>query len=263
VTPFGKESIMLDNSSPHPSGPPKSVAQTPEDLPDPDEQMPGLVVYSHSGLFYWWPVWLTGFILAGVSYAFGQAFSTDDGRIEWIHPNSGVGVTFMAVLLLVIVVTNARLRGIYSVAVLLTIALAAVTMAWLGVLDDFVSAVPHLSIFMSAGFYVTFSTILFAIWAVTFFFFDRLTYWRIRPGQMTREHWVGGGEQSFDVRGMLFEKHGEDYFRHVMLGLGAGDLCLKTAGANKQTIEIPNVVFVDRKVSAIQRLIAVKPDDFR
>ena len=60
---------------------------------------------------------------------------------------------------------------------------------------------------------------------------------------------------------MLFEKHGEDYFRHNLLGLGSGDLCLRTAGANKTTIDVPNVLFVDSKVRKIQRLIAVKPDD--
>src|SRR5262245_14542199 len=27
-----------------------------------------LPVYHHSGLFYWWPVWLFGFLLAAISY---------------------------------------------------------------------------------------------------------------------------------------------------------------------------------------------------
>ena len=32
------------------------------------------------------------------------------------------------------------------------------------------------------------------------------------------------------------------------------------AGSGGTTIEIPNVVFVDRKIEAIEKLIAVKPD---
>ena len=33
------------------------------------EGNPGeIVIISHSNLFYWWPVWLAGFILAGVTY---------------------------------------------------------------------------------------------------------------------------------------------------------------------------------------------------
>jgi hypothetical protein len=31
-----------------------------------------LVIYSHSNLFYWWPVWLTSFIMAGITYFQGQ-----------------------------------------------------------------------------------------------------------------------------------------------------------------------------------------------
>ena len=232
-----------------------------EDLPDPAARLPSVILYSHSGLFYWWPVWVTGFIMAAVSYAFGRAFATDDGRIEWIHPNTGVGVTFIAVLLLVIVFTNVRLRGIKSVVTLLAAAVLFVALGWLGLLDDVANAIPQLSIFMSFGFYLTFSLALFVIWALAFFVFDRLTYWRVSPGQMTRENLIGGGEKSFDARGMLFEKHGEDYFRHFLLGLGSGDLCLKTAGADRQTIEIANVTMVDRKVREIQRLIAVEPDE--
>jgi hypothetical protein len=44
---------------------------------------------------------------------------------------------------------------------------------------------------------------------------------------------------------------------------GAGDLTLTTGGANKETIQIPNVLLVDRKMKAIERLIAVKPDQVR
>ena len=69
----------------------------------------------------------------------------------------------------------------------------------------------------------------------------------------------GGGAESFDTNGLRFQKHGVDFFR-VVLGLGAGDLRATTPGGSGAAIEIPNVLFVDRKVRAIERLIAVKPD---
>ena len=56
-----------------------------------------------------------------------------------------------------------------------------------------------------------------------FFVFDRMTYWRIRPGQMIEEHLIGGGAESYDTNGLRFQKLGSDLFR-VVLGLGAGDL---------------------------------------
>jgi hypothetical protein len=44
------------------------------------------------------------------------------------------------------------------------------------------------------------------------------------------------------------------------LGLGAGDLRATTPGSSGAAIEISNVLFVDRKVHAIERLISVKPE---
>jgi hypothetical protein len=76
---------------------------------------------------------------------------------------------------------------------------------------------------------------------------------------MTEEHLIGGGAESFDTNGLRFQKHRADFFRTV-LGLGAGDLKATTVGGSGATIEIPNVVFVDRKVHAIEKLISVKPE---
>ena len=76
---------------------------------------------------------------------------------------------------------------------------------------------------------------------------------------MTEEHLIGGGAESFDTNGLRFQKLGADFFR-VVLGLGAGDLRATAAGGSGAAIEIPNVLFVDRKVHAIEKLISVKPE---
>ena len=62
---------------------------------------------------------------------------------------------------------------------------------------------------------------------------------------------------------LVFEKRSQDLFHDLILGWGAGDLTLTTGGANKETIQIPNVLLVDRKMKAIERLIAVKPEEVR
>ncbi len=72
---------------------------------------------------------------------------------------------------------------------------------------------------------------------------------------------IGGGEQSYDTRGMLFEQRSNDFFRHKILGLGAADLLLITTGARKEEIDIPNVLFANHKVRIMQRLIAIKPEE--
>ena len=151
------------------------------------------------------------------------------------------------------------IRGINSVVVLLTLAFITVLLAWLGWWDNIVKLIPYLSVHMNTGFYLVFSTGLMIIWLMMFFLFDRLTFWRVRPGQMVEEHLIGGGAESFDSNGLRFQKHRSDFFR-AALGLGAGDLMATVSGSGGTTIEIPNVIFVDRKIKAIEKLIAVKPD---
>jgi hypothetical protein len=55
------------------------------------------------------------------------------------------------------------------------------------------------------------------------------------------------------------ERLSSDFFR-AALGLGAGDRKATAPGEHRATIEMPNVLFVDRKVLAIEKLVSVKPD---
>jgi hypothetical protein len=212
-------------------------------------------IYSHSTLLYWWPAWVIGFIIALLNAGQERLLATAIGS----PPSSALGLTYLSVLLLLIVFTNVRLRGINSVVALLTLAFLTVLLAWLGWWDNIAKVIPYLSVHMNTGFYLVFSTGLMIMWLMMFFLFDRLTYWRIRPGQMIEEHFIGGGVESFDGNGLRFQKHSSDFFR-TALGLGAGDLMATVAGSGGTTIQIPNVIFVDRKIEAIEKLIAVKPD---
>ena len=212
-------------------------------------------VYSHSTLLYWWPAWCFGFVIAILNAGQEKFLPTVAGG----QPSSALGLTYLSILLLLIVFTNVRLRGINSIVALLTVAFVAVVLAWFGCWDDIAKLIPYLSVHMNTGFYLVFSSGLLIIWLMMFLVFDRLTYWRVRPGQMTEEHLIGGGAESFDTNGLRFQKHSSDFFRAV-LGLGAGDLKATGSGERGATIEIPNVMFVDRKVHAIERLISVKPE---
>ena len=165
--------------------------------------------------------------------------------------------------MLLVVFTTTKLRGIYSVVTVLTVAFFVVLFAWFGWWDNILRFIPHLSARANVGFYLMFSTALLIVWLLAVFGFDRLTVWRVRPGQMIEERLVGGRARSFDTNSLVFEKRSQDLFHDVVLGWGAGDLTLTTGGTNKETIQIPNVLFVDRKMKAIERLIAVKPDEVR
>ncbi len=221
---------------------------------------PDIRLVSHSNVFYWWPAWVVGFAVALVTLLQGQDVTLGPNTVERIHPSNNPGIFFIATLVLLVIFTNSKLRGIYSIVTLVTAAFFVVLFAWLGWWDNILHFIPQLSARANVGFYVVFSTTLLAVWLLAFFVFDRLTIWRVRPGQMIEEHLIGGQARSYDANGLVFERRGQDLFHDIILGFGAGDLTIKISGSHEETIQIPNVLFVDRKMKAIEKLIAVKPD---
>jgi hypothetical protein len=239
----------------------------PQDSSPPVEEKPAATevaptprevkIISHSNIFYWWPAWVAGYAVALITSMQGSPIAFEPGVVELVHPSNNPGIFFIATVVLLVVFTTSKLRGIYSILALVTAAFFAVLFAWLGWWDSILRLIPNLSARANLGFYLVFSTMLLIVWALAFFVFDRLIVWRVRPGQLIEERLVGGRARSYDTSGLRFEKRGQDFFHDIVLGLGAGDLLLNTS---KETIQIPNVLLVDRKVKAIERLIIVKPD---
>jgi hypothetical protein len=243
-----------------PAAPAPAVQAPP--APEPSLGVPPAVyIYSHSPLFYWWPVWLTGYIMAVLTWFNGEKVQIGTSEV-WFDRSKNVGVLFTLVFFLVILITNVTVRGLASVVVLLALAFAAVCLAYFGLWEDLFNWMGRVSIYMNMGFYVFFSTLVFAVWLFSVFVYDHMSYWRVTPGQMTYEHVIGGAAKSYDTRGMIFEKHRQDLFRHWVIGLGSGDLQISTTGARRETIYAPNVLFVDAKVAEIQKMIAMQPDQF-
>ena len=226
---------------------------------------PEVLLISHSNLFYWWPAWVIGYIMALVTFFAGRtvdlrAVGAGPTPQIYLHSSNNPALLFICTIVLLIVFTNARLRGIYSVMTIVSVAFVAVLFAWLGWWDAILSFLPTLSARANMGFYLVFSTVLLIVWLAAFLVFDRLTYWRIRPGQLLEERLIGGSTHSLDTNGLVFELREQDLFRHTILGLGAGDLRLTTRDPRMGVIDIPNVLMASSKAQAIERLIAVKPE---
>jgi hypothetical protein len=242
---------------------PAAPAVAPQPAPPPvEEQHPTEVrVYSHSTFFYWWPVWLTGYIMALVTRIDGQLITIGNSEV-WMHRSKNLGVLFTLLFFLVTLITNVTLRGLASVVAILALAFGALLLAYMGWWEDVLGWMGKVSIYMNMGFYVFFSTLVLIVWAFSVFVYDRLTYWRVTPGQLTHDTVIGGAQKSYDTRGMVFEKNRQDLFRHWILGFGSGDIDISTTGARRESFNIPNVLFVDAKVSEIQKMIAMQPDQF-
>jgi hypothetical protein len=168
------------------------------------------------------------------------------------------GVLFATVLLLVIVITNVPLRGMWSVVVIIMIIMLSVIFALAGWWDAILRNLSLLDIRMNAGGYFLISLVLFGIWLITMIFFDRQIYMIFTPGQLKVCTEIGGGEKVYDAVGMTLEKQRSDLFRHWILGLGSGDLVVKTSGAQAHHFDLPNVLFIGKKVQQIEDMLKKK-----
>jgi hypothetical protein len=168
------------------------------------------------------------------------------------------GVVFAFVLLMVIVITNVPLRGMWSVLVILLVVLMIVIFALADLWRPLLELFGRLDIRITMGGYFLISTVLFVVWLVTFIFFDRQVYMTFTPGQLKVCTEIGGGEKVYDAGGMTMEKQRSDLFRHWILGLGSGDLIVRTSGAQAHQFDLPNVLFIGRKVARIEQMMKKK-----
>ena len=259
-----------------------------------DDRQAEVVIISHSPFFYWWPVWAVGFIVAGISYFQGDQVAfvpagtvAERGvRVEGhegtrdvlIAPagqslpaaadpdvlkqprmrmarSSDPGIVWAMTLLLVIVVTHVQLRGVWSLVVIVVLLFATILLAVLGLWEPILRAFQIFDIHMNGLGYLSISLVLFVIWLLMFFVFDRLKYMIFTRSRLRVRQAVGEGEKIFDMRGMVFQRHRDDLFRHWLLGFGTSDLTVFTSGANAQPIEMPNVLGIGHKLTLIHTML--------
>jgi lysylphosphatidylglycerol synthetase-like protein (DUF2156 family) len=247
-------------------------------------------IYSHSPLFYWWPVWAVGLLMGFLTLADGLRMVTVPAKTEaqareiqgyglrdvlilpegkklprdsdgnpmppTLHmaQSPKLGVMYATVLILIIIVSNVPLRGLWSVLIILGVFILVLIFSLWGIWDDIVRIVSLLDIRINAGGYFSISLVLLAIWAVTVFVFDHRTYVVVTSGQVRVCLAIGAGETMYDTTGMTFSKRQDDLFRHWIIGLGSGDLIIHRSNTT-QEIDMPNVLFVGSKIKEIERLI--------
>jgi hypothetical protein len=241
---------------------PQPAPGKPEPAP---ERLQILRVYGHSNFFYWWAVWLYGFVCAVLTYLDGRTLEFLPGKHLYVHAHAWVGVSFVAVLLIVTFFTNYRLKGSASFIALLIIALIAFAMYTFGWWEIVARILPTLLIYMNLAFYLTVSTVLLALWCLAFFVLDHLTYWEFTPGQITRSQLLGEGSESFDAHGLHIDRIADDILINKVLGLrwlgfGTADLKVMTTGAASRTFVIENVWRANRRDEQIRELAVVRPN---
>lgn len=265
---------------------PIAVPVRPPELPN------SIRIVSHCTLFYWWPVWAVGFLMAAITFMTDQRAVLVDktahlypdvtvtvdkdtlrDRTAWvmehppkklhsekirISPSKNLGVVFSIILLLVIAITNIPLRGLWSVIVMVLIVALSIIFALLDWWEVILNWLFILDIRMNFEGYLLISSVLFLLWLVVFFFFDDQIYMVFTPGQLRVRQAIGDAETAYDTTGMTIQKQRSDLFRHWILGLGSGDLIVNTTGAQSHHFEMPNVLFLGSKVNQIEMMLSSK-----
>ena len=267
-------------------------------------------LYSHSPIFYWWPVWVVGYLMALLTYLDGGRLAVvppgTEARRDWrvevepgrfetreglilppaaagrpahlapagggavqgepllppaqprvrVSSNRFLGTWFFLVVLVVFVSSNVPLRGLWEWIGVLAIALVVSVLAlygwWRTILDWF--QLLHIQINLAG--YVFLSTWMFALWAVTVFYFDTRTYIVVSAGQMRVCQEIGQGERVYDGTNLSLQLQPNILFRHRVLGLfGAGDLIVRTGPPHAEEFQWPNVLFVRSRLKQIERLL--------
>lgn len=230
------------------------------------EKLQILQIYRHSNFFYWWIVWAYGFVCAILTRFNGHRVGElADGKELYVYPEAWLGISFVALLLIVTFFTNYRLKGSASFIMILILALAAFVMYYLGLWEVVFRVFPALLIFMNLAFYVSLSTVLLALWLLATFVLDRLTYWEFTPGQVTRRHRLGEGSESYDAHGLHIDRVADDILINKILGLrilgyGTADMKFMTSGAVREAFTIENVWNSNLREEQIRELVVVRPN---
>jgi hypothetical protein len=253
-------------------------------------------VVSHTTLIYWWPVWLVGFLLAGLTYADDTRLAVlpAETAVKALQPNrvyelrvtnppspvleqaaantakgqaafsvrvardTNYGMVYLVVVLLVIVGSNVPLRGLASIIAVLAVLLLTVLLAYLDWWTPLLDYLGGLHVQITLAGYLVPSVVLLGVWLATLCFYDPLRYMVFTPGQLVLHKEVGDLREVFDTTQVEAEKRRSDLFRHWVLGFGAGDMIIKVPSQSLQ-IELPNVLFVNSRVTEIANLMKTKP----
>lgn len=216
--------------------------------PGTKEKVDHIAVYGHSNLFYWWPVWLVSFALAGVTY-----FEADPAVTGSHLP----GAVFVITLLAVAVSSTVVLRGMVSLVVAVALVALVAAFAWFGWWENIFAYLGGLDIRINTAGYLCVGVPLFVAWAAVVFVYDRQHYVIFDSGQIRYVEEAGDSQMAVQAEGATVEKRRSDAFRHWVLGLGAGDLVVRV-GHGGRAIHLENVLNIRRKMALIDRMLREK-----
>jgi hypothetical protein len=226
-------------------------------------------IYQHSPILYWWVIWAYGFFCALLTYAQGSSLVIGDEKPILVHPSPWVGLSFTMLLLLVILATSVRARGVNALFLILLLLLSVGATYVVMNTPGLFASPPSLLVHMNLAFYMMISSVLFVVWFVIVFFFDRTNYWRFRSSQVERVQKfasvLGRAPEGFSVMNVKLIRHSDDLLAHKILGLGIFglgtsdiDARMTIIGGGSEHFRIENVWRASLPLKEVQALMGPK-----
>jgi len=165
----------------------------------------------------------------------------------------------VVLVVLVLVTTNAKARGVASLILVLVVGLIGFMVEWLYGWAPLVAMFPLLKIHMNMGFYVLISSLILFFWVVVVFGIERLTHLEFLPGAIRVKEDIMERVRNFVIQGSRPQLYrlSDDILVHKLLGLGTGDLKIgfETVEGHK-FYELRNVWNAGKVAAKINELIA-------
>lgn len=172
-----------------------------------------------------------------------------------VSQHAWLGTVYLFIMLLTVMITNVPLRGLWSFVAIILLVMVALFITVFHGWDTLFEQVANLRVYINMAGYLFIASVVFVLWAVATFIFDRQAYMIITSGQVKVCEHIGDAVRTYDTMGLNFEKKRDDLFRHYILGFGSGDLVVRTAGAERQEIVLHNVLGIGWKLRPIEDLL--------
>lgn len=216
----------------------------------------------HYDLLYWWVVWLYAAIAWAITAAAGKSIVVSDKSVKF-YEEPLLGIGFVAVLLFVAIFTTVRARGAMSAILVFGLIFLGVAFHYVIGWEWAMAKFPELRVHMNQAFYAVVFCVLFPVWLLTTFIFNRFHYYTFNTGRQVGDiHVLGGGSKTFAAHSVSIVKLPDDIFVHRVLGLwwlglGTGDVILTYSepGGTAHREVIENIWRVDRKIRQINNRI--------
>src|SRR6266478_4302009 len=78
-----------------------------------------VVIYAHSPILYWWPVWLYGAFCWAATALHHVSIDPSGQKAVTVFPSPWLGISYLCVLFFVVIFSNIKARGLYALLVVL------------------------------------------------------------------------------------------------------------------------------------------------